>query len=485
MKADVSRLFLRVFLWFWLGSFTLLLVLAVSVTIAQPEALTRWRSIGQAAMPYLGAHIANVYEKDGATAATAVISDIGREGRFRAWLYTADSRMVAGVAPAAGAEGAIHRALTTSDNAARRFDRDASLLATRIESGSRTPYVVLWESPRPLRWYAQASLPVFASRVAALLLASGIVCWLLTWQITKPIGTLRAAARRFADGDLAVRVGLRRELRRGDDLTDLAREFDRMAARIQELITAQQQLLADISHEVRSPLARLSLALDLARRRLGDEVPEHQRMAQEIERIDSLIGQLLTLARLRADAHQPQFEPLNLRELVREVAQDSRFEADGAGRTVTLDREIDARMRGDRGMLRSAIENVVRNAIRYTPEGTAVSIKMEPVVVRNAIRYTPEGTAVSIKMEPVVDVRGQRTAIVIRDRGPGVPPDMLARLFDPFFRADDARTPTSGGAGLGLAITRQAMLAHGGSATVENAPDGGLLVRLELPTERQ
>lgn len=457
----MGRLFLRVFLWFWVGSFTLLAVLAVSVTIAQPEALTRWRSIGQAAMPSLGAHIADVYEKGGAAAATAVITDIGGEGRFRAWLYTPAGRLVAGATPAADADGAIHRALTTRDDVGRRFDRDASLLARRIQSGSGTAYVVLWEGPRPLRWYAQASLPVFASRVAALLLASGVVCWLLTWQITKPIGTLRAAARRFADGDLTVRVGLSRELRRGDELTDLASEFDRMAARIQELITSQQQLLADISHEVRSPLARLSLALDLARRRLGDGVPEHERMAREVERIDSLIGQLLTLARLRAEAHQRQFEPINLRGLVREVVQDARFEADGSGRAVTFDGQIDAIVRGDRGLLRSAIENVVRNAIRYAPEETVVSMTMEPV-----------GSE-----------RGRRTAVVVRDRGPGVPPEMLARLFDPFFRVDDARTPTSGGAGLGLAITRQAMAAHGGSATVENAPDGGLIVRLELPTE--
>lgn len=184
-------------------------------------------------------------------------------------------------------------------------------------------------------------------------------------------------------------------------------------------------------------------------------------MAREVERIDGLIGQLLTLARLRADAHQPQLESIDLRELVREVAQDSRFEADGRGRTVTLDGEVDARVRGDRGLLRSAIENVVRNAIRYAPEGTAVSIAMQAIA----------------------DARGPRTTVVIRDRGPGVPPAMLARLFDPFFRVDDARTPTSGGAGLGLAITRQAMVAHGGSATVENAPDGGLIVRLELPEE--
>ena len=384
-----------------------------------------------------------------------------RRGPLRAWLYTQDGRLVAGATPAADADGAIHRALTTSDSAGRRFDRDGSLRAKRIRSGSGTNYVVLWEGPGVLRWYAQASLPLFGSRVAALLLASGIVCWWLTWQITKPIGTLRAAARRFADGDLTVRVGLNRELRRGDELTDLASEFDRMAARIQELTTSQQQLLADISHEVRSPLARLSLALDLARRRLGDGYGARAQ-AREVERIDGLIGQLLTL-RSACRARQAQLESINLRGLVREVAQNSRFEADGSGRTVTLDGEVDAgrSWRSRTGAKRDRKRRAQRHSLRPRGHGR---------VDRDGGGHRRAWAAYRHRHS--------------RSSGPGVSPAMLARLFDPFFRVDDARTPTSGGAGLGLAITRQAMVTHGGSATVENAPGGGLIARLELPEER-
>jgi two-component system sensor histidine kinase CpxA len=450
----MSRLFLRIFLWFWLGSTVLVLVLVASVIMSQPDVITTWRFIGRTAMQYVGSHVADIYEKGGASAAAAVIRNIDREGRLQVWLYAADGRFVAGPGPVADAQDVIARSLA-SDDAERIVGRESSILARRAYSGSGAAYVVMWEAPRPLRGYAQMSPLRSATRLAALVLTSGIVCWLLTWQITRPIGTLRAGARRFADGDLSVRVGLSPELRRGDELADLAKEFDRMAGRIQELITSQQQLLADISHELRSPLARLSLALDLARRRLGSDVPEHERMGREIRRLDDLIGQLLTLARLRAQTAPPAFEPVRLLDVVREVAQDAGFEAKSSGRMVTIEREIDVTVPGNRALLRSALENVVRNGARYAPEGTAVSIAME--------------------------VDGGRAAIVVRDRGPGVPTQALTRLFDPFFRVDEARDRTSGGIGLGLAIARQAMVAHGGTASAQNHPDGGLIVRLELP----
>jgi len=455
----MSRLFLRVFLWFWLGSTSLLLVLAASLIVSQPDVLTTWRFIGRTAMQFAGSHVADTYEREGAAAAAAVIDTIGREGRFRVWLYSADGRFVAGPGPLADAADAIGRVLASDDDTERMVSRNSSILARKLRSASGGEYVVMWEAPRVLRGAAQLSPLRLASRVAALVLTSGLVCWLLTWQITRPIAALRTAARQFAGGDLSVRVGSKPELRRGDELSDLAADFDGMASRIEALIASRQQLLADISHELRSPLARLSLALDLARRRAGENVAEYERMDREIQRLDALIGQLLMLARLQAPGHpiEAAFERIDLRELVREVAQDAGFEAQGAGRTVTVEREVDVHVRGNRGLLRSALENVVRNAVRYTPAGTAVSIAMEPV-----------------------DAAG-RAAIVVRDRGPGVPAEALARLFDPFFRVDEARHRASGGIGLGLTITRQAMQAHGGSATAQNHPDGGLAVRLELP----
>ncbi len=399
--------------------------------------------------------MADVYERRGAPAAAAVVARVEGEGRLGFWLYAPDGRLLAGANPPASASEAIARALGQDEDVERVVSRDRSILARRTTSESGAAYIVVWEGPGPWRRFAQLSPLRFVGRLTALLVTSAAICLLLTWQITRPITALRSAARRFADGDLGARVGAAGHAGRGDELSELAREFDRMASRIEGLIRSQQQLLGDISHELRSPLARLSLALDLARRRLGDDVPEHARMEQEVHRLNALIGQLLTLARLRAS--QPTFERLNLRDLVRDVVNDARFEAESVGKAVKVEHEVAADVLGDRALLRSAIDNVIRNAIRYTPEGSAVSIALE-----------------------ATDGAGH-AAIVVRDHGPGVAPAMLARLFDPFFRVESARDRESGGAGLGLAITRQAMTTHGGHASARNHPEGGLEVRLDLP----
>jgi signal transduction histidine kinase len=452
----VGRLFLRIFLWFWLASTCLLLVFVASVVLVRPDVITSWRAIGQTAMLYLGRQVAEAYEQAGAPAAEAVMTNISRDARFRVWLYAADGRAVGQPAPIKNPSELVTRVLGSDD--VERAGAGTFLLARRVSSPSGKPYVFVWESPLRVR------LPVdrlqFSLRTIALIATAGVVCWWLTWQITKPIRTLRGAARQFSRGDLTVRVSGRRELRRGDELSDLAREFDDMAARIQELLTAQQQLLADISHELRSPLARLSLALDLARRRLGDGVPEHERIGREIQRLNDLIEQLLTLARLQGQSRQGQSDTVGLRELVHEVAQDARFEAEASGRRVVVTDDCDVSIRGSRVLLRSAVDNVVRNAVRHSPEHSEVTISMER------------------------DELSRRIAVVVRDHGPGVPPHALSRLFDPFYRVDEARDRASGGIGLGLAIVRQAILAHGGDAVAQNHPDGGLVVRLELPADR-
>lgn len=453
----MSRLFARIFLWFWIGSLLLVLVLTASFLATQPDSVTTWRFIGRTAMRVLGSQVASVYEREGAQRAASLMADISRDGRFPVWVYSVNGQLVAGPSSLDDAVEIIARA-TATDDAERVVSGDATLLARRTASEAGNEYVVIWQAPRALRWWTELRSTRLL-RLTALILTSAAVCFLLTWYITKPIRTLREAARRFGAGDLSVRVSGRRELQRRDELSELAEEFDRMAARIEASIASRQQLLADISHELRSPLARLSLALDLARRRLGDDAPEHQRIEVEIQRLNALIEQLLTLGRLELHADRPQFEPLDLRELVREVAQDAQFEAEEASRQVVIERDSEATVLGNRALLRSAIENVVRNAIRHTPERSTVTIRMESAAGNRRVR------------------------VVVRDRGPGVRDEALSRLFDPFFRVDDARERSTGGVGLGLAITRQAMLAHGGSAAARNHPDGGLEVRLELPVK--
>jgi two-component system sensor histidine kinase CpxA len=360
------------------------------------------------------------------------------------------------VKPVEGLQSLVGAAFQNGE-AESRTDRRTVLLAHLLSSDSAHQYVIVWQAPA--RFERGLFTTRFLLRLLSLIVTGGIVCVWLTWYITQPIRRLREATRRFSHGDLGTRVSHARDLRRGDELSDLARDFDEMAARIEELVTAQQQLLADISHELRSPLARLSLALDLARRRLGDGVPEHRRIEREIQRLNDLIQRLLTLAQLQTDPSHSQIETVDLRGLVHQIADDASFESQAKNKSVAVKEYCDASVRGNALLLRSAIENVVRNAVRYSPEGGEVAIDM---------RSTPDM---------------KRVMITVLDRGPGVPAASLHRLFDPFFRVDPARDRDSGGVGLGLSIVRQATLFHGGSVTAQNHPEGGLIVRLEFPTE--
>lgn len=457
----MGRLFFRIFLWFWVGTTSLLFVLAASLVIVRPEIVSSWRVIRMTAMLHLGTRVIDAYEQEGPAQADATLAAITREYHFRVWLYFADGSPIGTGAPIDDddARDLISRAMA-GDDVETASGSGGYLAARRITGRSGKNYVFVWESPFRLRSPLPIAGAQFSIRVIALTLTAGLVCLWLTLHITRPIRTLRGAARQFAEGNLSVRIGERSEFRRRDELSELAREFDRMAERIEDLVVSQQQLLGDISHELRSPLARLSLALDLARRRVGDNVPEHQRIEREIHRLNELIEQLLTLARLQGESRlmrQLRPDSINLKELIHEVAQDARFEAEAAGKTVIVSSDVDSTLRGSRALLRSAIENVVRNAVRHAPEQSAVTMAMTR------------------------DAEAGRVAIVVTDRGPGVPPQALGRLFDPFYRVDEARDRASGGVGLGLAITRQAMLVHGGAATAENHPGGGLVVRLELP----
>jgi two-component system, OmpR family, sensor histidine kinase CpxA len=453
----VGRLFLRIFLWFWLGSSALVAGVVIGFWLVQPDVLTAFRTITETAMLHIGTQAANAFEETGEPGATAQMKDISSEIGSRVWLYAPDGSLLAGPA-----ETVEVRDLVTQTIANMEIEHPGRLrqivFANRIASAAGREYFIVWESP--LRLSQIASQGVLWIRGVVLALIGGLACSWLTWQITKPIRILRTTASRFAQGDLTTRIGSHPEFRRGDELAELARDFDYMASRIEQLVKSQQQLLADISHELRSPLARLSLALDLARRRVGDGIPEHQRMEREIDRLNELIEQLLTVARLKEQSREPELECVNVRELVNEVAADANFEAEAAGRKVVVARAIDASVRGSRVLLRSAIENVVRNAIRYTREGTDVTIEMERINEGND---------------------AQRLRIAVRDHGPGVPAPAIERLFDPFFRVEEGRDRKSGGVGLGLAITRQAMLTYGGTASAENQPGGGLLIRLELP----
>jgi two-component system sensor histidine kinase CpxA len=274
---------------------------------------------------------------------------------------------------------------------------------------------------------------------------------------------LRGATQKLASGDLTARAGMPAS-RRHDEMAELMRDFDRMAERLEDLVTAQNRLLTDISHELRSPLARLNVALELARQRSGPEARSAlDRIDRETNRLNQLIQRLLTIARLEAGDESIEKIPVHLEQIINEIAKDAAFEAQGRGCQVEATIVDDCVVVGSPSLLHSAIENVVRNAIRYTYDGTSVEVRLEQGVGQQNGASVPEAV------------------VRVTDSGPGVPEDALDKLFRPFYRIDDARGRQTGGVGLGLAITDRAVRLHGGTIRVSNRPQGGLMVEIRLP----
>ncbi len=305
--------------------------------------------------------------------------------------------------------------------------------------------------------FGELEMPTVSSATLVIaLVVSAAVCFFLARYLVSPVDQLRRATRQIASGDLDVRVSPKLKGRH-DELGLLASDLDMMSERVRNLLESKQQLLRDVSHELRSPLARLQLALSLARRQEDSGVERHlARIACEADRLEELIGRTLKLARLERPSLGLDHTPLDIAEVLANIVADVGIEADARGCSVALELERPLRMNGDPELLRSALENVIRNAVRYGPAGSRVDIE--------AKHKTP-----------------QRIEVVVRDSGPGVPERDLQLIFEPFYRVDAARNRAVGGDGLGLAIAARAVAIHGGTIQARNLSTGGLAVYLDLP----
>jgi two-component system sensor histidine kinase CpxA len=290
----------------------------------------------------------------------------------------------------------------------------------------------------------------------------GLTTFVLVLLITRPVVLLRRAARQLSTGKLNTRVKLGRAAGvffAGDEIEALVHDFNHMAERLEQLVAAQKLLLRDVSHELRSPLARLSVGLELAREDAGDVMLAHlDRIERETERLNQLIGQLLTLSSMEALERQKHFSKFSLNQLIEKLVPDAEFEARQRECTIAFAAEAELNVEGNEGLLYRALENVVRNAIRYTASGTEVAIALRAVTVRGV----------------------QMAEIAVSDHGPGIPEGQLEAIFRPFYRVDDARSPNTGGFGVGLAIAERAVRLHGGELTAENRPGGGAIMRLRI-----
>jgi two-component system sensor histidine kinase CpxA len=276
-----------------------------------------------------------------------------------------------------------------------------------------------------------------------------LLCYWLAFYLSRPVRKLQQAVERFGQGDLSARVNSHRH----DELGELARTFDRMADRIETLLNAERRLLQDISHELRSPLARLGVAVELARS--GADLDANlNRIQKESDRLNELVGQLLQVTRAEGDPSLLHREPVRLDEMVGQLVDESRIEAQARGCELQYNRSQPATVEGDPELLRRAVENVIRNAIRYAPSQTAVDVSL----ARN----------------------NGKVLVDVRDRGPGVPEEALPRLFDAFYRVEPDRARSGGGVGLGLSIARRAIELHRGAIRARNAQPG-LEVEMELP----
>ena len=400
---------------------------------------------------------AEQYERGGQTSLVAYLDQIQRESNLRAFLFNSQLQELSGRRLPAGASALAKRVFETPLSEGGS-DGPPPLRARPALTPVGDRYVLVAEMPR--RTPPGLFHPIM--HVFAVAFVGGLFCYGLARYLTSPVAKLRAATRELARGNLSARVGPSLGKRR-DELVSLAADFDVMAEKIQSLVDSQRRLLGDISHELRSPLARLNVALELARQRSGAEATTAlERIQREAEILNEMIGQLLALTRLESGAEEIRKTEFDMASLVREITADAAFEAHSRKRSVKLESAESCTIVGNEQLLRRAIENVVRNAMQYTAEGTEVEVKLE-------CREGPDkGSAV----------------ITVRDHGAGVPENSLVEIFRPFYRVDEARDREAGGVGLGLAIAERAVRLHSGSVKAANVATGGLAVTIIVPTEQ-
>ena len=453
-----TSLFLKIFLWFWLAMTLVGGALVLSSELTRDEVpIPRWRGT---AVSFYAERSVELLQEGGRDALDDYLQRLERTSRIRASVFDSRGQEVSGQTPPPGAVELVTRARRSGAVELQRAG--GSMLAARSGvAPDGKSYTIVAQVPGPLRRLS-AEPADLAVRLLAVLLTGGLVCYGLARYLTAPVSQLQKTVREMSVGNLSARVGATLESR-GDEFADLGREFDLMAERLEGLIDSQRRLLSDISHELRSPLARLTVALELARKRSGAEARTSlDRIEREAERMNQLIGQLLRLAQLANNADTGEETPrtrVQLATLVREVASDADFEAGSQNRGVTMTETEECVTVGSEGLLRSAIENIVRNALRYTDEETEVEVSLRCQQIQNQDCAT----------------------IVVKDHGPGVPEEVLDDLFRPFYRMGDARDRQSGGTGLGLAIAERIVRLHGGTVTATNASDGGLQVEILLP----
>ena len=408
---------------------------------------------------------ADMIERDGPGAVDAYFNRIEKLSGLHAFLIDENGAEVSGESLPAGTAELVQRA-RKKEGLVNDLTRRVPLNAVAARSPRGVVYVLVAEDPQFRRGRFGFSGPGFRFNLFAItrnllpiLLVGGFFCYWLAKYLSTPMEQLRVVAQELSEGKLTARVDSKL-LNRRDEIGHLGRDFNLMASRIESLVGAQRRLLGDISHELRSPLARQGVALGLARRKAGpDASGALDRIEREGERLNEMIGQLLTLTQLESGIHALENAKIDLSALVSDIADDADFEARDRNRSVQFVNNEPTSIKGAPQMIRSAIENVVRNAVRHTAEGSAVEVSLSSESVNGA------GVAL----------------VKVRDHGQGVPEDAIEEIFRPFYRVEPDRDRKTGGVGLGLSIAARAVRLHDGTIKAFNPKDGGLVVEIRLP----
>ncbi|MDR3570346.1 MAG: ATP-binding protein [Syntrophobacteraceae bacterium] len=480
----MRSLFIKIFLWFWVAMALVSVASFLSAVVTEshpffaipwlarlivrpptrghleikPGSYDRWSSVAGNSLRLSGQTAVEIYEHEGKPLFLHYVSELERVVRIDFFLYDDHNvKLTPGPAPVQVTTLSLHHSKEGLDF---RRTENAIFLAQQLPGPSGKNYTLITRIP--IRHFLLGNFRFWTTNLFIIFITAGGVCYWLARYISTPISKLGAAARNLADGDLKVRVGSVWGRRR-DEIGELGRDFDQMAERLESLIGSQKRLLRDISHEFRSPLARLTVALEIARRGERRETTHAlDRIGLEAERLNGLIGKLLMLARLESGVEEAEKTPVAMAELVEELAADADFEARGRDCRVEIVSAENGIVVGNRELLRSAVENVLRNAVRHTAEGSEVRV---------SLGFVQKGGS------------GFYSVIEVVDKGPGVPESSLADLFSPFYRVGDARDRKRGGTGLGLAITERAVRTHGGRVWAQNGSGGGLIVTIELPAK--
>ncbi len=450
-------LFWRIFAAFWIATVFVLLAFAwITTSNFEKEKIpgldiTRL----QASMDDLLGRTGRELRHEGEPATRNWLRTASRFGPIAVYVFAPDGHELLdrSVSPAISDAVAEVREKAASDDRATYSQDRVRSRAVRSRDGNVYVTVATLEgtffsrllSRRPRTFWTNIGIAMVVSALFSLLLAG---------YVAVPLQRIRASTRRFAEGDLDARVG-RLRFGRSAEVAALAAEFDGMAERIKALIDSHRRLVRDVSHELRSPLARQRVALELARGGDAKQVNASlDRIECESDRLEAMLAQALELSRLETATRADQ-DHVALDTLLDDVITNADYEGAPRGRKVVLAECERLQLTGSHAALYSAFENVIRNALAYTADGSTVSVRL----LRN----------------------GRDAEISVRDRGPGVPPRELVRIFEPFYRTDSARTRSSGGTGLGLAIARRAIERHGGTIVASNIDGGGLDVTIRLP----